>query len=125
MRQFSALTIPDLSEAIQQWETSANRQLVTWIGHSQCWTDEIPSAVAFLCGAFPHAQPPGFNPIIISDTSSGMSEFNIFVRKYFESSKIRGIIIEILKIYHKYAHIYFSNFIFKNSEKYKCAERKL
>ena len=71
LRQFSALTIPDLSEAIQQWETSANRQLVTWIGHSQCWTDEIPSAVAFLCGAFPHAQPPGFNPIIISDTSSG------------------------------------------------------
>ena len=66
MYQFSALTIPDLSEAIQQWETSANRQLVTWIGHSQCWTDEIPSAVAFLCGAFPHAQPPGFNPIIIS-----------------------------------------------------------
>ena len=73
--QILALTIPDLSEAIQQWEDSANRQLVTWIGHSQSWTDEIPSAVAFLCGAFPHAQPPGFNPIIISDTNSGLYQW--------------------------------------------------
>ena len=71
-----ALTIPDLSEAIQEWETNANRQLVTWFGHSQSWTDEIPSAVAFLCGAFPHAQPPGFNPIIVSDPKSGLYQWS-------------------------------------------------
>ena len=29
----NSLTIPDLLEAIQQWESNANRQLVTWIGN--------------------------------------------------------------------------------------------
>lgn len=53
-----SLTIPDLSEAVNQWEHSAVGQ-VPWRSHCQSWTAEIPSAVAFLCGAFPHAQPPG------------------------------------------------------------------
>ena len=65
------ISILDLMEAVQQWESSANRSLVTWIGHSPKWINEIPSAIAFLCGAFPHAQPPGFIPLIHCDTSTG------------------------------------------------------
>lgn len=67
-----ALTIPDLTEAVQQWENGANRALVTWIGNCASWVAEIPSAVAFLGGAFPHAQPPGFSPIIsLNDSNTG------------------------------------------------------
>ena len=69
----NALTIPELMDAVKQWELTANRQLITWMSHStSSWVNEIPSAIAFLCGAFPHAQPPGFQPLIACDSQSGL-----------------------------------------------------
>ena len=69
----NALTIPELMDAVKQWELTANRQLLTWMSHStSSWVNEIPSAIAFLCGAFPHAQPPGFQPLIGCDSHSGL-----------------------------------------------------
>ena len=68
----NALTIPELMNAVKQWESTANRQLITWMSHSNQWVKEIPSAIAFLCGAFPHAQPPGFQPLITCDSHSGL-----------------------------------------------------
>ena len=70
-----ALTIPDLTEAVKQWETNANHTLVTWIGLTSSWTNEIPSAVAFLCGSFPASQPPGFNPLIVADSNTGLYQW--------------------------------------------------
>lgn len=72
----NSLTIPDLMEAVKQWEFTANRALVTWIGHSPKWVSEIPSAIAFLCGAFPNAQPPGFVPMVQCDTNTGLYQWN-------------------------------------------------
>ena len=63
-------------EAVKQWEFTANRALVTWIGHSPKWVSEIPSAIAFLCGAFPNAQPPGFVPMVHCDTNTGLYQWN-------------------------------------------------
>jgi hypothetical protein len=69
------LTIPDLMDKVQQWEGKANRQYLTWMTSSSLWVGEIPSAIAFLSGAFPHAQPDGFTSYISCDPSTGLYQW--------------------------------------------------
>ena len=66
-----SLTIPELMELIKSWELTVNRSLINWIDLAKTWVAEIPSAIAFLGGAFPHASPPGFVPIITCNNSTG------------------------------------------------------
>ena len=67
------LSIRNLMEKVAQWEIHANKQLVTWMENANSWAKLVPSAVAFLCGAFSSATPPGFNPIIVCDSGTGKS----------------------------------------------------
>jgi hypothetical protein len=44
------ITIPMLEDGVQSWQESADED---WRHQVDDWTDQIPSAVAFLTGAFP------------------------------------------------------------------------
>ncbi|TRY78471.1 hypothetical protein TCAL_06813 [Tigriopus californicus] len=65
------ITIPDLEDKISQWQASTSRLNCDWLHLASSWMGQIPSAVAFLTGAFPDAQPSGFKPFILVDPSVG------------------------------------------------------
>ena len=49
----SKIAIPKLESLIFNWESDEANKTVPWIGGLESWKLEIPSAVAFLAGAFP------------------------------------------------------------------------
>lgn len=65
------ITIPELEDKISQWQASTSRLTCDWLHLASSWMGQIPSAVAFLTGAFPDAQPSGFKPYIYVDPSVG------------------------------------------------------
>ncbi len=72
------ITIPDLMTKLSSWEVSAAEQRPSWFNKRETtWSNEIPSAVAFLSGAFPDALPADFNAFITCDTKTGLYQWRL------------------------------------------------
>ena len=68
---------------VNRWESGEESKATPWLhslGGGLAWVSAIPSAVAFLIGAFPNQIPEGFSPYVDCDTETGME---IFIKKGF------------------------------------------